>query len=192
MLKLTQVAAAASISLLLVVGSPWAVRAQPAPAKAGAGVAARASAAAVAEPVQITLTRSKIVLIDGKESRQDAAVAKPGETLEEVATYTNKSSLGVKGLEATLPVPVNTELIVASISPGNAKASTDGQNFSALPLKRKVKQPNGVEVERPVPLAEYRYLRWYPGELAAQKSLVFSARFKVANDAPPATPAGQK
>ena len=141
-----------------------------------------AKSGAIADPLEIKLERAKIGLADGKESRSPAATAKPGDILEEVATYTNKSAAALKGLEATLPVPVNTELVRGSMSPANGKASTDGKNFSAIPLTRKIKQSNGVEVEQTVPLSDYRYLRWYPGDLAAQKSLVFSARFKVAND----------
>ena len=142
-----------------------------------------AATSATVEPLEIKLERTKIVIIDNKESRSSAATAKPGEILEDTATYTNKSAAALKGLEATLPVPVNTELVMGSVSPANARASTDGENFSTIPLTRKIKQANGVEVEQAVPLSEYRYLRWYPGELAAQKSLAFSARFKVANDA---------
>jgi uncharacterized repeat protein (TIGR01451 family) len=133
------------------------------------------------EPLQITLVRSKVILAGAKEVMQSAAIAQPGETLEEVATYTNTSKAALKNLEATLPIPPNTELVVASIKPANAKASIDGKNFSKVPLSRKVKLPSGVEIEQPVPLSEYRYLRWYPGELRPDRPLIFSARFKVAN-----------
>ena len=142
-----------------------------------------AATSVTVEPLEIKLERAKIVSADNKETRLSAAIAKPGEILEETATYTNKSAAALKGLEATLPVPVNTELVMGSVSPANARASTDGENFSTIPLTRKIKQANGVEVEQAVPLSEYRYLRWYPGELAAQKSLAFSARFKIASDA---------
>ena len=47
---------------------------------------------AAVEPLDIQLVRSKIVMVEGKESRQLATVAKPGEILEDVATYTNKSA----------------------------------------------------------------------------------------------------
>ena len=112
---------------------------------------------------------------------QSAAIAKPDDVLEEVATYTNTSKSALKSVEATLPIPPNTELVMASVKPTSAKASIDGKSFSKLPLTRKVRQANGVEVEQPVPLSEYRYLRWYPGELQPGKPLSFSARFKVAN-----------
>ena len=144
---------------------------------AGSSVAQKA----VTDPLQIKLVRSKVVQDKGREVMESAATAKPGEVLEEVATYTNTSKTSLKNLEATLPVPPNTELVMASIKPAAAKASTDGKTFTTMPLMRKVKQANGVEVEMPVPLSEYRYIRWYPGELAPDKPLAFSARFKVAD-----------
>ena len=133
------------------------------------------------EPLEVKLVRTKVVLVDGKEVFQDAATARPGEILEEIATYTNKSRSTLKSLVATLPVPANTELVAGSAKPGNAMASVDGNEFATLPLKRKVRQQNGGEIDLPIPVSEYRYLRWYPGDLAAEKSLVFSARFQVAN-----------
>ena len=146
---------------------------------------------AVADPLQIKLVRSKVVLENGREAMQSAVVAKPGDILEETATYSNTSKAALRSLEATLPVPANTELVMASVKPTNAKASTDGKNFSSLPLTRKVRQANGVEVEQPVPLSEYRYLRWYPGELGAEKSMSFSARFVVANSSATPNTAGK-
>lgn len=148
-----------------------------------------------ADPLEVKLVRNKIVLVDGKETAQSATIARPGEILEEIATYTNKSKSPIRKLEATLPIPPNTELLVASIKPGNAKASVDGRQFFALPLKRKVKQENGekgVEIEQLIPLREYKYLRWYPGELGGEKSVVFSARFKVSNGGTPAVTPDRK
>ena len=153
---------------------------------------AAAKSQANSEPLEVKLVRSKVVLIDGKETHQSAAVAKPGDILEEIATYSNKSRAPLSSLEATLPVPANTELLMASIKPGNAKASIDGSQFFNLPLKRKVKLTSGIEAEQLVPVSEYRYLRWYPGDLSAEKSLAFSARFKVSdNIAAAVSPAGK-
>lgn len=131
-------------------------------------------------PLDIRLERSKVVIVAGKESLQNASTAKPGEVLQDLATYTNKSSRTLSGVVATLPVPVNTELVMNTVTPAAARASVDGTNFFAMPLKRKVKQANGVEVEQVVALSEYRYLRWYPGELGPKQSIVFSAQFRVA------------
>jgi uncharacterized repeat protein (TIGR01451 family) len=132
--------------------------------------------------LDIRLERSKVVIVAGKESLEDASTAKPGDVLQDLATYTNKSSRTLSGVVATLPVPLNTELVMNTVTPA-ARASVDGTNFFAVPLKRKVKQASGVEVEQAVALSEYRYLRWYPGELEPKQSIVFSARFKVAEGA---------
>ena len=134
-----------------------------------------------ADPLQIVLVRAKVVVENGREVMQSAAIAKPDDVLEEVATYTNTSKSALKSVEATLPIPPNTELVMASVKPANAKASIDGKSFSKLPLTRKMRQPNGVEVEQSVPLSEYRYLRWYQGEFQPGKPMSFSARFRVAN-----------
>ena len=94
----------------------------PAPKVVSPAQQQAAKSGAIADPLEIKLERAKIGLADGKESRSPAATAKPGDILEEVATYTNKSAAALKGLEATLPVPVNTELVMDSIRPANAKA----------------------------------------------------------------------
>ena len=167
------------------------VGAQPAVSKAVEKSVSQAAKSQASEPVEVQLVRRKVVLIDAKETLQDAGTAKPGEILEETAIYTNKSKSFVTKLEATLPIPLNTELVPNSIKPATAavRASTDGLSFRPLPLKRKVKLANGVETEQLVPLNEYRFLRWYPGELAAGKSLNYSARFKIVDDKPTAVQA---
>lgn len=134
-----------------------------------------------ADPLQINLVRSKVVVERGREVKESAALAKPGDILEDVATYTNTSRIALKNLEATLPIPPNTEIVLASVTPRNAKASIDGKEFSTLPLVSRVRQPNGVDAEVAVPLSEYRYLRWYPGQLVPGKPISVSARFKVSN-----------
>lgn len=143
-------------------------------------VASTFPAFAQTSPLQIKLVRTKIVVEHNQETIQSqSTLYKPGEIIEEVATYTNVSQKALKGLEATLPVPRSTELVLSSIRPGNAKASIDGKNFFNMPLVRRVPQPNGGEVDQAVPISEYRYLRWYPGELTPVNSLAFSARFRV-------------
>ena len=139
-------------------------------------------------PVQSRLEQAKVVrAADGKESRVSADAARPGELFEYTATYENASGKAVRNLEATLPIPAETELVGGSERPAGARASIDGKAFGALPLKRK-KLVQGKEVEETVPLREVRYLRWSAGELAAGQSTVFSARVKVLEDRPP--PAG--
>jgi len=132
--------------------------------------------------IDTKLEAKRVVMKDGKEQFEAAATAKPGDIIEYVATYTNKGRGGVTNLEATLPIPANTELIIASITPKGAKASTGGSAYGDIPLKRKVRQPNGAEVEQEVAAKEYRSLRWYPGVLAGGASVAFTARVRVIDD----------
>ena len=88
---------------------------------------------AATDPLQINLVRTKVVQDKGREVMEAAATAKPGDVLEDVATYTNTTKATIKNVEATLPVPANTELVMASIKPSSAKASTDGKTYSSIP-----------------------------------------------------------
>jgi uncharacterized repeat protein (TIGR01451 family) len=138
-----------------------------------------------AGPVETRLEATKVVrAADGKEATASAEAAKPGDTIEYAATYRNRTRQAVRNLEATLPIPNNTEYLPGSARPANAKASVDGRAFADMPLKRKVVR-DGKEVEEQVPLREYRYLRWYPGELAGEQALSFNARVRVLEDVPP-------
>lgn len=153
-----------------------------------------------AEVVAVKLDVKKVVVdSEGHETLQQADVAKPGDILEYTAAYHNVSKKSVKKLEATLPLPLHTEYLPNTAKSDDARATVGGDAYQAMPLKRKVKQADGKEVEQLVPYAEYRSLRWYPGDLAAGQELKFSARVRVAtntielaSDALHATTAGDK
>lgn len=150
-----------TLALLLAAGS---AQAQQAPAKG---------------PVETTLEARKVVrAADGKETLAPAETAKPGDVIEYAATYRNTSRQAVKSLQATLPIPANTEFVPGSVKPAGARASVDGATFAEIPLKRRVTR-DGRQVEEQVPYREYRYLRWYPGELGGDKAVSFNARVKV-------------
>lgn len=134
--------------------------------------------------VESKLEVNKVVMKDGKESLEPAGAALPGDVLQYSSIYLNRAKVSVSKLEATLPIPVSTELILASIRPDGARGSTDGVSFSPLPLMRKVRQPDGKEVLQPVPARDYRALRWSSAELPGEKSATFVARVKVLQDAP--------
>lgn len=139
-------------------------------------------------PVQSRLEQAKVVrAADGKESLAPAEATRPGDVVEYTATYRNAGDKAVRNLEATLPIPAETELVGGSERPAGARASIDGKTFGTLPLKRK-KLVQGRELEEAVPMREVRYLRWSVGELPAGQSTVFSARVKLLEDRPP--PAG--
>lgn len=135
---------------------------------------------ALPEPVQVTLERKKVSLADGKEVLVSAASAKPGEVIEETATYTNRSKRTFR-VDATLPVPAYTELVLGSARPTNVTVSIDGTTFARPPLRKKVQQPNGVVVEQTVPVSEYRFLRWSGIELGPEKSFNVAARFRLSD-----------
>lgn len=130
-------------------------------------------------PVETRLEARKVVrAADGQESFAPAGDAKPGDVIEYVAAYRNPTRQAVSGLEATLPLPPNTEFVPGSARPSAAKASVDARAWGDLPLTRKVIR-DGREIEEQVPVREYRYLRWFPGELGGEKTLTYTARVRV-------------
>jgi len=167
------------LSLLLLVGL------QSAP------VLAQSSAPAASKPdVESILTSKKVVVgADKKETLVDGKDVKPGEIIEYQVTYTNKGKAPVSNLTANLPIPEGTEFLRASAKPVlGAKASLGDGKFDPIPLKRKVKTPDGKEVEQEVPLVQYRVLQWSLGELAPGKSAIVSARVRL-SDTPTQAPA---
>ncbi len=68
----------------------------------------------VADPLQIKLVRSKVVIDRGREVMESAALAKPGDILEEVATYTNTASTTVMMVVISDNTPAFTNFSIAS------------------------------------------------------------------------------
>ena len=136
-------------------------------------------------PLETRLEQQKVTRAgDGKEVLVAAEAVQPGEVIQYTATYRNTSRQALRNVEATLPIPSNTEFVPGSLNPGNAKASLDGRAFAHMPLKRTVTR-NGKQVQEEVPVREYRALRWYPGELAPEKTVAYTARVKVIDDRAP-------
>lgn len=126
------------------------------------------------EPVSIQLKAfKKVVDSKGNAQFQAANSIKPQDVIEYRATYTNNTAHSIKSLKATLPIPADTQYLGNSL-PSGALASTDGVNFAAMPLKKKV---DGKLVN--VPLKEYRALQWQIMELPAKKTVTVSAQAKV-------------
>jgi uncharacterized repeat protein (TIGR01451 family) len=142
-------------------------------------------------PLESTLEQFKVVkAADGREALEPAASVRPGDVIEYVATYRNTGRAPVTGVQATVPVPPNTEYVPGSTRPADAKASVDGTAFAAMPLVRKAVR-DGKTVEERIPYREYHYLRWSSPEIAAGQSARFTARVRVLDDAsPPAAAKG--
>lgn len=125
------------------------------------------------------LTVNRVDGNDDKVSLKSATTAKPGDVLEYSATYFNGGKAAVERVQAVVPVPLGTVLLAGSAKPVNPHATVDGVNFSAMPLKRVVKLPDGKSREELVPLSEYRALRWPIGAIAASQNAVVSLRVQV-------------
>jgi len=148
-------------------------------------VAAASAHAQQKGPLESTLEQRKVVrAADGGESLAPAASVKPGDVIEYVATYRNTGRAPITGVEATMPIPSNTEFVAGSARPESAKASLDGATYASMPLVRKVVR-DGKTVEEPIPAREYRYLRWSAPELRGEQSVRFTARVKVLEDTSP-------
>lgn len=144
-----------------------------------ASLALGQAALAQATAVTSTLTAQRVEMVDGKAVLKPAGQGKPGEVIEYSGSYRNASTAAVDKLQAVVPVPVGTTLVAGSAQPAAAQASTDGVRFAPMPLMRTVRQADGTERTEPVPLAEYRALRWDVGTLAAGASTLVRLRARI-------------
>ncbi|MEY4730150.1 MAG: hypothetical protein RL020_1308 [Pseudomonadota bacterium] len=134
------------------------------------------------DDLAITMTQSRVVMQDGKEATEPAEAAKPGDVIEYAAEYRNKSTKSLGAVMAIIPIPLGTEYLPDTAKPNVAFASLKGDKYEAVPLKRKVKQADGKEVEQLVPYSEYRFVRWSVGDMAPGKSQKYSLRVKLENN----------
>lgn len=118
---------------------------------------------------------------DGNEILEDASVAKPGEVLEYVLTYTSNAAAPLQDIVISAPVPSGAEYIAGSAQTDTAtsfQASIDdGQSWQAEPVKRTVKTETGAREEIVDP-TEYKSLRW-KNEVALQPDETRKFRYRV-------------
>ena len=138
-----------------------------------------ATAALAAGKIDVTLEQKKIIMVDGKEKAIESADVTPGDLIEYIATYRNSGDQIVTRAEGEVPIPAGMIYIEKSASPANVMATTDGQTYAAVPLKRKVFS-NGKEETGDVPLKEYRSLRWPLGDIPVGQQIVVKARMQFA------------
>jgi uncharacterized repeat protein (TIGR01451 family) len=139
----------------------------------------RSGLAAEKQDVKVELTARQVIVSGDKESFTSAEKAKPGDVIEYRALYTNGGQSGVTNLLATVPIPAGLELVAGSANPVAQQASLDGKSFSAMPLMRPVKNSSGAIEEQPVPLSEYRALRWVIADLAPGATATVTLRGRV-------------
>ena len=143
------------------------------------GTAVASSQTVSANTVSSTLSAQVVSVVDGKSASKPAADAKPGDVIEYRAVYANNTKSAINGLLATIPVPVGTTLIYGSAIPTDPTASVDTVTFAPMPLIRTIKSANGVLRKEPVPLENYRAVRWNAGALASGQETVVSLRVLV-------------
>ncbi len=129
--------------------------------------------------LSVNLTAKKVLVSEGHESLAPAGKAKPGDLIQYEAVYQHSGKAAVKNLQATVPLPNGLAFAADSAKPAGAQASTDGKNFLPIPLTREVKKPDGTIEKQPVPLGDYRALRWNVAELPAGGSTTVSVRARV-------------
>ena len=131
--------------------------------------------------IQIALVAHRITFdSSGKETITPALKARPGDVLEYRATYRNHGKKPVSNLLAVLPIPANSlTYIQASANPQRVWASLDGRKFEVAPLMRATLLPDGKRETRPVPVSEYRFLRWDIGELKPGAQVIVTARMRM-------------
>ncbi len=144
-----------------------------------AGLALGQMALAQNAAVSSQLLAQRVDTVAGKPVLKAAGDGKPGDVLQYSATYRNTGATPAGKLLATVPVPPGTTFIAASAEPAQAQASTDGATFAPMPLTRLVKQADGTTRKEPVPLADYRALRWEIGTLPAGATTVVSLRTRI-------------
>lgn len=175
-----------TLALLLAAQVLW-----PVSSLAQGGAAGRTTAQSPAgNALSVALTVSKVTLdAAGKEALVDAGQARPGDLLEYRAEYVNISGRPLNDVAATLPIPSSTVYQPKSASPQAVLASASGGDYAAEPLMRRVRGADGLEKLEPVPLAEYRSLRWKFRTIDANRSVSVSARVRVAGPDPVSAPA---
>ena len=129
--------------------------------------------------VTSSLAAQRVEMVEGKPVLTPATQTKPGDIIEYSGTYRNAGAASVQKLQAVVPVPVGTTFVAGTAQPAQAQASTNGISFAPMPLMHMVKQADGTQRQEPVPLAEYRALRWDVGTLAAASNAVVSLKVRV-------------
>lgn len=138
-----------------------------------------ASPAAAEGDVAVVLSAARVVVGEhGAEQLVTTDAVHPGDVVEYRATYSNQGERAVRGLAATLPIPVGMVYLPTG-APERVEASLDGVQFAPVPLTREVVGADGRLRTETVPASEYRALRWQLGELAADDTRSVAARVVV-------------
>jgi uncharacterized repeat protein (TIGR01451 family) len=132
--------------------------------------------------LKVTLSAKRVAVEQGKETLTTADKAKPGEIIQYEAAYHNNGQTTVERIGAVVPIPAGLTLVADSARPTASEASLDGKNFGPVPLMRPVKNEAGIVEDRPVPLTEYRALRWTLDQVAPGATTTVTVRARVGSN----------
>jgi uncharacterized repeat protein (TIGR01451 family) len=142
-----------------------------------------ASSTGEEQPVTAELVAVKVLLdTQGREVFVDAEAANPGDIIEYRVTYRNHTNDLIRGLKATLPLPLGMEYVPQSASPRKVLATVDQTRFEEVPLRRVVRKADGSREVVKIPYDQYRALRWKIDQLKAGRSTLVTARARVATN----------
>ena len=140
--------------------------------------------------ISVQLEQFKVIKqASGADTFSAVSSVKPGDLIEYRATYNNHDKYPVKGMIATIPVPVGMEFVPQSTRPEKmaVEASTKNGIFSPIPLMHPVKQANGALKSEPIATADYRAIRWNLGQMPGGGTTTVIMRAQVSDisaDAP--------
>ena len=135
-----------------------------------------ASERADLSPVTVNLSQWLVVMEKGKEVFKPVESIKPGDVIEYRARYVNRSDQPVSDVQAQLPLPEGLLYQARSARPAQtAQFAVKGGSFAREPLMR----PTADGKTEPVPLADYRQLRWRLGQLAPGAQADVSVRVSL-------------
>lgn len=140
------------------------------------------SIACAADPGQVDVTLHAFQVVAAQGGKLvPITEARPGDVIEYQVTYRNSGHTTARQVGATLPVPPGgMAYLDGSASPGAFQVSLDGVHYATPPLKREVLRDGRRVIETVAP-AEYRFLRWNLGDLAAGQALTVGARMRLAS-----------
>ena len=122
--------------------------------------------------IETTLTAEKITLNSkGKEVRESAKKANPGDIIEYTFYIDNTESMSQHQLEPSIPIPTNMVLIPKSITPIEFKVSVDGKNYVNFPVIGE----NGKNV----PNSAYKSIKWNIKEIKSNEKISVKLRTKI-------------
>ncbi len=137
-----------------------------------------------AEPAAPSLELSAFKIVPATPGHAEQLVtatqARAGDRLEYQAVYRNPTTAVMHHVMVTVPVPpTGVEYLLDTAAPHADLASTDGKQFAPLPLMRVETAPDGRQVSKPVPGADYRSLRWDLGDVPAGATRTVRTRVQL-------------